>query len=124
MLALLLSANALSSPTSITFNRSVYHVARNPTSSHCFNLTDILELTGVVTDAAGGKVQVHVANATLPDFALTVSQAASKTQALIELASLIRTPTEVRASYLLAGPQLHCHIPVRWQAGHNEWILL
>lgn len=123
MLALLLSANALISPTSITFNRSVYHVARNPTSSHCFNVTDILELTGVVTDAAGGKVQVHVANATVPDFALTVSKAASKSQVRNELASsLVARLISVRVCP--AGAQFYGHLAVWWEAGDNEWILL
>ena len=64
--------------TSITFNQTVYHVLFASPANTCFRPKDIHELTGTVTDAAGGRVAVHIANGTMDDYKIAFAPAIGK----------------------------------------------
>jgi hypothetical protein len=76
MLVLLMATAAAAGQ--LVLNDTIYHVNSGLPSKgtyKCFEDTDVHSLSGVVTDASGGKISVHVANGTMPDYTITVDPA-------------------------------------------------
>jgi 2,5-diketo-D-gluconate reductase A len=95
----------------VTFSGRPYHVQFASGVTECFQRRDVHRLTGVVTDAVGGNISVHIDNQTMPDYTLLFEAGTSQQR-------------NMTASYTCKGTAVHApgHAYFMQAAPHDEKV--